>query len=274
MKEDVKTVISFYQNYNEDDRMSQNPLEYVRCKEIISRYLTKNSMCILDVGGATGAFSFWIAEQGHRVSLIDFAPKHIDIAQNREREKGIYLTSSDVGDARELPYEDNSFDLVLLMGPMYHLIEKSERLKALQEAYRVLNQNGKLLCEVISRYASMVDGFQYGFVNDPDFVQIMERDMTSGIHIDTSSNKSYFTNAYFHKPDEVVAEIKEAGFVFNELIAVTSFGSMITDIDNKMKDEKYRDILLNTIRLVEKDDSLMGISSHCIGIGEKIVERN
>lgn len=79
--EDTKNVIKYYQNFDEDSRMSQNPLEYIRCKEIISRFLTKNNMSILDIGGATGAFSFWLAEQGHDVSLIDFVPKHIDIAK-------------------------------------------------------------------------------------------------------------------------------------------------------------------------------------------------
>lgn len=269
MRDDVQEVIRFYQNYNEDDRMSQNPLEYVRCKDIISRYLTKNNMCILDVGGATGAYSFWLAKQGHKVNLIDFAQTHIDIAKNREKEKGVRLTSLKVGDARELPYDDNSFDLVLLMGPLYHLTERSERLKSLREAYRVLKREGKIICEVISRFASMVDGFHYGLVNDRDFVQIMERDIKTGVHKDTSLSKEYFTNAYFHHADEITNEIEESGFVFKELIAVTSFGCTIPDVENKMKDDNYRNILLNTIKLVEKDSSLMGISSHYIGIGEK-----
>lgn len=115
----------------------------------------------------------------------------------------------------------------------------------------------------------MVDGFHYGLVNDRDFVQIMERDIRTGVHKDTSSSKKYFTNAYFHHADEVTNEIEESGFVFEELIAVTSFGCTIPDIENKMKDDNYRNILLNTIKLVEKDSSLMGISSHYIGIGEK-----
>ncbi|MGE5496067.1 MAG: class I SAM-dependent methyltransferase [Burkholderiales bacterium] len=267
--EDTKNVIKYYQNCDEESRMSQNPLEYIRCKEIISRFLTKNNMSILDIGGATGAFSFWLAEQGHDVSLIDFVPKHIDIARKHEQEKGIKLASIILGDARELPYKDNSFDLVLIMGPLYHLTESPERLKSLREAYRVLLPQGKVICEFISRFASMIDGFQSGLINDPDFIEIMHRDIKTGIHRDTSKAKNYFTNAYFHHADEISCEIEESGFIFEELIAVTSFGWMLPDIGNKIKDNNYRSVLLDTIKLVEKEKSLMGISSHCIGIGKK-----
>jgi ubiquinone/menaquinone biosynthesis C-methylase UbiE len=249
--------------------MNNNPLEYLRCKEIIARYLTKENMSILDVGGATGAFSFWLAEQGHKVILVDFVPKHIEIAKEHEREKGIKLESITLGDARELAFESDSFDIVLLMGPLYHLVERSDRLQALKEAYRVLAPGGRIICEVISRYASMFDGFLYGFVNDPDFISIMQTDIRTGVHIDTSASKKYFTDGYFHHYCEVQNEIEEAGFHFTDLIAVTSFGNVISGIDEKMKDEKYYKVLLDTIKLVEKEPSLMGISSHYIGIGNK-----
>jgi ubiquinone/menaquinone biosynthesis C-methylase UbiE len=256
MSESVSTAIDYYQNCNEDSRMANNPLEYIRCKEIISRYLNASHMNILDIGGATGAFSFWLAEQGHEVSLIDFTPKHIDIAKQREKEIGIKLSSLCVGDARELPYDNNFFDLVLLMGPLYHLTKKSDRLKSLSEAYRVLKPGGKMVCEVISRFASMVDGFSFGFVNDPEFVSIMQIDIETGLHVDTSSSKKYFTNSYFHNPQELSVEIEQAGFKFEDVIAVTSFGSTLPDITEKLKNEYYRKTLLDTIRLVEKNKRL------------------
>ena len=270
MSEDVKTVIDYYQNSNEDIRMSENPLEFLRCKDIISRYLSNDNLSILDIGGAAGAFSFWLADQGHSVSLLDISPKHIEIAKLHEMENGIKLTSTAIGDARDLPYDMNSFDLVLLMGPLYHLINKSDRLVSMREAYRVLKPNGRIICEVISRFASMVDGFLFGLVNDPDFVPIMQRDIKTGIHKDTSQSKRYFTNGYFHLADELSNEIEEAGFKFEDTIAVTSFGCTIPEIEKKLADENYRKVLLETIKSVEKEPSLMGISSHYIGIGRKI----
>jgi ubiquinone/menaquinone biosynthesis C-methylase UbiE len=155
MIEENKTVLDFYQNYDEDNRMNSNPLAFIRCKEIISRYLSSESMSILDCGGATGVFSFWLANQGHKVSLIDFVPKHIEIAKEHENVGGARLASITIGDARDLPYEDATFDLVLLMGLLYHLTEKAARIKSLKEAFRVLKPNGKIICEVISRFASI-----------------------------------------------------------------------------------------------------------------------
>jgi ubiquinone/menaquinone biosynthesis C-methylase UbiE len=269
MSKNVQKVINFYLDYDEDRRMERNPLEFIRCKEIISRYLVRDNLSILDIGGATGVFSFWLAEQGHDVSLIDFVPKHIDIAKKREKEKGIKLSSLSVGDARDLIYQSNSFDIVLLMGPLYHLQAKTDRIKSLKEAYRVLKPNGIIISEVISRFASMVDGFLYGLVNDPEFIPIMHRDILTGIHNDTSKSKKYFTDGYFHQAEEVTCELEQSGFVFKDLIAVTSFGSTIPSIDEKIKDEDYKKNLLDTIRLVEKEKTLLGISSHCVGIGEK-----
>jgi ubiquinone/menaquinone biosynthesis C-methylase UbiE len=249
--------------------MKANPLEFMRRKDIISRYLESDNMSILDIGGATGAFSFWLAEQGHDVSLIDFVDKHIEIARQHEIDKGIRLTSAVVGDARELPFEDNTFDLVLLMGSLYHLTNKSDRLKSLEEAYRVLKPNGRIVCETISRYASMFDGFIFGLVDDPEFIPILQRDIKTGCHKDTSSSKKYFTDGHFHHPEELVNELQEARFVFEDIIAVTSFANAIQGIKSKLEDVNYLNTLLDTIKLVEKEPSLMGISSHYMGIGKK-----
>ena len=271
MIHDQKNIINFYDRFNEDQRMQRNSLEYIRCKEIISRYLPKERFAILDIGGATGSFSFWLAEQGYDVSLIDIVPKHIEIAKSKEKKKGIKLESIIVGDARSLPYEDDSFEIVILMGPLYHLIDKNERHKCLKEAYRVLKQNGIIITEIISRYASLFDGFLYGLVNDPEFVEIMKRDLKTGYHRDTSESKVYFTDSYFHRPEEIIQEKTDVGFNFEDLISVTGFGNVITNIEDKIKDEKYLNVLLETLRITEKDPMLFSVSSHLMGIGKKVI---
>ena len=103
--------------------MHVNSLEFIRCKEIISRYLLGDTLSILDCGGGTGVFSFWLANQGHNVSLIDFFPKHIEIAKKHQEDNEVRLASMVIGDARDSPYKDGIFDLILLMGPLYHQIE-------------------------------------------------------------------------------------------------------------------------------------------------------
>jgi 2-polyprenyl-3-methyl-5-hydroxy-6-metoxy-1,4-benzoquinol methylase len=142
----LENIIEFYFHCDEDSRMSRHPLEYMRCKEIISRYLLRDNLRIADIGGATGAFSFWLAEQGHKVSLLDFVPKHIHIAEMNEKEKGIKLSSIMIGDARELPYQDDTFDVVLLMGPLYHLAEKRDRIRMIDRKILGNKNGGVYIC--------------------------------------------------------------------------------------------------------------------------------
>jgi len=119
---DYHEMQSFYQNsYDENNRMNRQPLKYLRCKEIIGRYLGAAPLKIADIGGATGAFSYWLAGQGHTVSLLDYTPLHIKQAKENGASLGIELHAYDCGDARKLPYADGEFDLVLLMGPLYHM---------------------------------------------------------------------------------------------------------------------------------------------------------
>jgi len=266
---DNKEIIYFYTKNNEDTRMADNKLEFIRSKEIISRYLSKDKMNILDVGGATGAFSFWLVNLGHKISLIDFVPKHIDIAKQKQLQSSIKLESLLVGDARKLPYEDGKFDIVLVMGPLYHLKNVDDREKCLKEAYRVLKHNGRIICSYISRFASVLDGFKYDLIYDSEFVRIMQDDVYTGIHKNINKNEKYFTDAYLHHADEIPIELKNAGFIFESLIAVTSFGNMISDVDKKLEDDEYRKTLLSAIRMVESDKTLIGVSSHYMGIAKK-----
>lgn len=84
-------IINLYKGYNEDGRLSRHDLEFIRSKEIISRYLTEGKMNIADIGGATGVYSFWLASLGHNLHLLDITPKHIELAQSKEEALGIHL---------------------------------------------------------------------------------------------------------------------------------------------------------------------------------------
>ncbi len=264
-----ENIKGFYEKYDEHGRMARNPLEYIRCKEIISRYLPEPPARVLDIGGASGAFSFWMAGLGHSVDLVDFTPKHIDLARRIDSSSGSKLRSASVGDARSLAFADAGFDLVLMMGPLYHLVERSDRIKALGEARRVLRQGGVLVYEAISRYASALDGFIQGFADDPEFFEILTRDLETGYHKDTSKAKSYFTDSYFHSPHDFVEEMREAGFRHAELVAVEGFGHLVPDLDEKLRDPAFREKLEATLRLIEKNGDIMGVSNHFMGIGSK-----
>ena len=269
------SVEAFYQKaYNEEGRMERNPLEFIRCKEIISRYLRVGPMEIADIGGAAGAFSYWLAAlaspagaaEGHNVHLLDFTPLHIEQAKRKGKKLGVALASYHCADARSLPFADNSLDMALLMGPLYHLQDRDDRLQCLTEASRALKPGGVLLCGAISRYASLVDGFKHSDVNDPKFIDILDRDLATGLH--EPGDTSYFTTAFLHTPGELAAEVAEAGFEDIELIAVEGFANAM-DSHAILKNKKQRELLLEYIRRTERVPELMGISGHFFAVGRK-----
>jgi ubiquinone/menaquinone biosynthesis C-methylase UbiE len=149
---------------------AQGELERVRTQEIIARHLPSPPGRVLDVGGAGGVYSLWLLDQGYEVRLIDAFPLHVELAERTLGEhSNRRLASARVGDARQLDEPDGSTQVVLLMGPLYHLTEREDRVRALSEAHRVLDQVGLLFVTGISRFASLLDGLCRNFVDDPVF---------------------------------------------------------------------------------------------------------
>ncbi len=125
--------------------------------------------------------------------LLDAVPLHVDQAREVSSRQPDHPFTAVVGDARELPYEDQSADAVVLFGPLYHLTERDDRLRALAEARRVLRPDGVVLAAAISRFASLSDGLKYGLLEDPAFVQIVSRDLDEGQHRNPGDHPNYFT---------------------------------------------------------------------------------
>jgi len=265
--QEYQEMQNFYQNrYDENNRMDRNPLEYLRCKEIISRYLKDEALKVADIGGASGAFSFWLAEQGHTVSLLDYTPLHIEQAKEKSVLLGVELYSYDCGDAKHLPYASEGFDLVLLMGPLYHMQKAEDRFQCINEAHRVLKKGGIIVCECISRYANIFEGFQNNLMSDEKFVEILEENLASGMH--NPQDTGYFTTAFFHTTELLKSEIKQADFSFIDLVPIEGFAQVL-DADNWLSDEEKKETLLKYIRKTERIPELLGISGHHMIIGKK-----
>ena len=260
----------FYENhYNEDERMMRQPLEFFRCKEIISRYLSQSKMKIADIGGATGVFSYWLAGMNHDVHLLDYTPSHIEQAKEHGKRNNITLASYVCGDARQVPYHDNQFDLVLEMGPLYHLQNRDDRIRCLLEAKRILKDGAVVICEVISRYANIFEGFQWNLIDDERFLDILDENLATGKH--TPDGTSYFTTAYFHTQNEIISELEDAGFVDISIIPVEGFGSIL-NAKEYFQNERKKELLLKYIRETENIPELLGVSNHLIAIGKKRTE--
>jgi ubiquinone/menaquinone biosynthesis C-methylase UbiE len=263
------------EHYGEDaverDRLEKYArLEFFRTKEIILRHLPKRPVVILDIGGGPGRYALWLAKLGHSVHLVDPVPLHVEQARAAfDKGSGKALADASVGDARDLKFADRSASAVLLLGPLYHLVKRADRVAALSEAYRTLKPGGSLFAAVISRFASAFDGLFRGFARDPNFFRILQQDLKNGQHRNPTNKPQYFTTAFFHHPDELRSEIADAGFAPPELYGLEGPGWLLPNFDEEWNDSKSRSKLLTVIRAMEREPTLIGQSAHILAVARK-----
>jgi ubiquinone/menaquinone biosynthesis C-methylase UbiE len=264
----------YYSEYNEAGRLFRGAgqLERLRTQEIITRYATPAPATVLDIGGGPGVYALWLARQGYTVHLLDAMPLHIEQAREAAQDQSdTPLASLQVGDARHLPFEDESAEIVLLLGPLYHLVERSERLLALREARRVLRPGGWLFAAAISRFAPLLQGFFSipEALLDADEIELLHHDVTTGQHRNFSGDINNFTTTYFHHPDELRSEVSEAGLHDKAILAVEgpiwASAGTITHLQN----EQWRANYLSLMRLVEHDPTLLGSSAHLLAVARR-----
>jgi ubiquinone/menaquinone biosynthesis C-methylase UbiE len=245
-------------------------LEFYRTQEIISRHLPKKPTVVLDVGGGPGRYACWLAKLGHFVHLIDPVPLHVEQARAASRSQPRKaLASATIGDARNLNFSDNSAGVVLLLGPLYHLVKRSDRAKSLSEAHRVLKPGGLLFAAVISRFASAHDGLLRGFIKDAKFFRIVQKALKNGQHRNPTSNPRYFTTAFFHRPNELTSEIQNAGFEVPQLYGIEGPGWLLPDFEEYWTDAKLRSRLLAILKSLETEATLLGQSAHILAVARK-----
>lgn len=271
-KELPDEALNHYASGQEQERLSTGAglLELTRTQELLCRYLPPPPAVIFDVGGGSGVYSYWLAEQGYEVHLIDAVPLHIEQAQRFSQAQPDYpLTSLAVGDARQLNRADDSVDAVLLLGPLYHLTERPERLVALREAHRILRTGGLAFAVGISRFASTLDGLVQGYLDDPEFSLIVQRDLAHGQHRNPNNHPAYFTTAFFHHPEELRAEVEEAGFHYERTLAIEGPAWLLQNFSEHWNELGRRERLLEAIRWLETEPSMLGMSAHIMVVARK-----
>jgi ubiquinone/menaquinone biosynthesis C-methylase UbiE len=265
-------VAAYYDAFAEEDRLSSgaSQLEFERTKEILGRVLPPPPAVIVDVGGAAGSYSLWLAGLGYEVHLVDASPRLVEKARQRSARHAHAVASVTVGDARALPQADGSAAAVLVLGPLYHLTEPHDRLAALGEALRVLAPGGVVAAAAISRYASALAGLAQNLSLDPRFVEIRDRDLATGQHRNDTGRIEYFTTAYFHRPEDLRGELERAGFGGVQVLGVEGLGEWLTDFDERWADPAKRRDLLEVARRLEAEPSIVGMSAHLLAIGRKV----
>ena len=259
-------IAAYYECGDERDRLTARTgrLEWARTWELLGRFLPPAPATVLDVGGGPGAYAVPLALAGYEVHLVDAMPLHVAQAREAAAAANTTLASIAVGDARSLDFPAGSADAVLLLGPLYHLLEPAERLAALAEARRVLRPGGVLVGAAISRFASLIESIRHGW--GADHSAIVESSLTTGVHRNPGGASRFFTTAHFARPEELAAEVAAAGFTAVSVLAVEGPGTLAPDVDGWMDDPRRREWLLRQVRRIEAEPALLGASPHVLAV--------
>jgi SAM-dependent methyltransferase len=264
-------ITGYYDRTPEEARLEQGPfqLEEARTRELIQRFAPPPPGTVVDIGGAAGAYALWLAEAGYSVHLVDAVPRLVAAAQRRSAAAEQPLRACRVGDARALELPGDFADVVLLLGPLYHLTESGDRSRALHEAARVLKPGGWLFAAAISRWASALDGLARDLLRDPRFAAIVEQDLRDGQHRNPTDRLDYFTTAYFHRPEELADEVVAAGLALTGVYGVEGPGWILPDVPERMADVHRRAALVSVARMLETEPAVLGSSAHLLAVAQR-----
>jgi SAM-dependent methyltransferase len=255
-------IHAYYGEGGERARLTSGPsLELLRTEVLLDRLLPAPPARVLDVGGASGVYASWLSERGYQVHLIDPVPLHREQAMA----EGRFTVAA--GDARSLEEDDSSYDAVLLLGPLYHLTERADRIRALSEARRVTRPDGVVAAAVISRYASTFDGFFRGFIDQPGFTAIMTEDLKTGQHRNLAAHPGFFTTAYLHDRAGIADEIANSGLHLTDLLPIEGPLHWAPGIGDRLADPGERQLILDTLAAMEHDPAIAGATAHLLAVG-------
>ncbi|MER7335404.1 MULTISPECIES: class I SAM-dependent methyltransferase [unclassified Micromonospora] len=252
-------IVRYYTDvFVEADRLERTPLgrlERLRTRQVLTRLLPTAPATVLDVGGGPGAYAGWLAAAGHRVHLVDLVPAHAVAARRAHP-----AVSATVGDARRLPLADACADATLLLGPLYHLTERADRVAALREAARLTRPGGLVVTATISRHAPLMDLTRQGRVDDRTRPALL-RAYATGVN-DVGSG---FTTAYFHRTGEVLDEFEAAGLPRPDLYGVQGpLWPLLSVTGGPESDGPLFAEVLHCATLYERDPEVIGASVHLL----------
>ncbi|MEV4070301.1 class I SAM-dependent methyltransferase [Nonomuraea fuscirosea] len=252
-------LLRYYEQGGELTRLRQGRgrLEFWRTRDVLLRTLPPAPAKVLDVGGGTGAHAEWLAAEGYDVEVIDPVPLHVEEAA------ALPGVRARLGDARDLPVPDGAADVALLLGPLYHLPERADRVRALREARRAVRAGGLVVSAFISRYAALHDSVRLGTLPLDGRVEVEYRTLETGEIV--SAREGGF-RGYGHRPEEIVAEFTDAGLPRPRVHGLEGAFWLYGDVDDWLDDDGRRELLLDAARRLECEPSLLGVSGHLLAV--------
>jgi SAM-dependent methyltransferase len=250
------------------ERLERHRTEFAVTERALCEHLPPPPATVLDCGGGPGRYALSLAQRGYQVTLFDLSTQNLELARRQAAAVGEVLAGYDQGDATDLSrYAACSFDAVLLMGPLYHLLQLDERRQALSEAYRVLKPGGPLLAAFLTRYAVA----RYCAAHEPmwplEEPALWKSVMEAGILEPRGEVSSAFV-AYGARPAEVPPLLRDAGFELLSLLGAEGLVSMIEETVNALGGPAW-EFWADLNYALAPDTSLHGAVEHLLAVAVK-----
>ncbi|WP_054710418.1 class I SAM-dependent methyltransferase [Bacillus sp. JCM 19041] len=266
----MSEIISYYNQFDEWGRLEREPIEYQVNWYYIKKYLPQTGT-ILDNGAGPGKYSMELAKEGYHVTLADLTPRLVDIAKNKAIELNLKNQFNDllVADARDLNMlGDEQFDASLMLGPMYHLQDEMDRIKAMNELKRVTKKEGVVFVAFMSRVRHIFTSLLHPENWKPNnSVDAINRFSENGCF--NHSDKGRFTDAYYFNIEEIKPFMESYSFESLELLGSNVGAILNKDSWDYWKAKGEEDKVIKLIIDKATDPYILGISTHLLYIGRR-----
>lgn len=259
----MSNIVRYYDSYDEWSRLDRHRVEFEITLRVLNDYIPVGSS-VLDVGGGPGRYSLYLATKGYDVTLVDLSEKHVNQARSFAKEQSIPWDRAMAGNALhldELPLQD-FYDVVLCMGPLYHLLDEGDRVQALSQCMKRLKPGGLLIVAFISAYAPMVDCLK-SFPESVDPERFLKY-LDDGRNYDGEG----FTDAYFVQPGDIEPFMNQFSVDTIRLMATEGLGALAEQQLNALSGElfsKWMDLLYR----IAHHKEILGCCEHLLYIGRK-----
>lgn len=254
--------------WNRLDNPADGAIEFELTQRALRRHLAGKER-VLDVGGGPGRYAIWLAQLGYKVVLTDLSPELLAIGRDRVAAAGVGLEDITEANARDLSHwPDASFDVVLELGPFYHLQSQADRDSAADEAARVLRPGGLLFAAFMPRLLFIrrtmaLPDEQHRLLN-PEWVDGLLR---SGAFDNDIVGR--FDHGYGARPEEIGPFFTEHGFDQLELIAAEGLTTGLQHVITGLTDPALKSAAFDVIERTASEPSILGLASHILYIGRR-----
>ena len=252
--------------YDEWGRLERHRIEYEITKKVLKEYIKDNSE-VLDIGGGPGRYSIFLAQNGHRVTLVDLSETLVEQAKKHAAETGVVIQKFVRGNVLELEtlLPNRSFDVVLCMGPLYHLLKENERKEAINQCLKLLKPGGVLIASFISAFAPIIECM----LAYPQEIKKHKNRLLKYFSDGCNKKEFGFTDAYFIDPENIESLFSDFPIMTMRIMATEGLGNMRESSLMQLPEEDFMEWIDLLYEMSDKK-AVLGSCAHLLYVGRKI----